>query len=98
MKYFSTEQLDKIHQTALKILAEVGVHVENERLLDMLTEFGGKADISTQNVRFNTGWVKTSSLIQSQRICEPIQNRKLRSPRKLTADTITSPKQIGSNR
>ncbi len=46
------QEVVRIHESALRVLAEVGVRVESEELLALLGEFGGSLDHVTSRVRF----------------------------------------------
>lgn len=52
-RVLSEEQVEKIHQAALKVLERVGLRVESEKFLKIYSDFGA-------NVDFKTGVVKIS--------------------------------------
>ncbi len=54
----STEQVKRIYHSALQILAEMGMQIENENLLRSLSEAGLPIDLSTLRVRFPIEWVE----------------------------------------
>jgi trimethylamine:corrinoid methyltransferase-like protein len=43
--------VERIHRGALKVLAEVGVRVESQKLLGLLGDFGGAVDLASSRVR-----------------------------------------------
>lgn len=59
--FLTKQQVEKTHRTALQILDEIGVRVEDERLRDRLTTVGGV--IAGESVRFSGDIVE--SLIQT---------------------------------
>ncbi len=48
----STSEVETIHRSALRILDEVGMEIQNERLLKALADFGLRVDFAAQRVRF----------------------------------------------
>ena len=50
--FLSRQQVELVHRNALRVLAEVGVKVENEELRRRLTSVGGRADSGGDVVRF----------------------------------------------
>ncbi len=48
----SREKCESIHHNALRILGEVGVCVENDKILDILAQAGGEVDKENSRVRF----------------------------------------------
>jgi trimethylamine---corrinoid protein Co-methyltransferase len=48
----STAEVETIHRSALRILDEVGMEIQNERLLKALADFGMGVDFAAQRVRF----------------------------------------------
>jgi len=48
----SPAEVELIHHSALRILKEVGMEVQNQRLLEVLAEFGLQVDLQVQRVRF----------------------------------------------
>ena len=48
----STTEVETIHRSALRILDEVGMEIQNERLLKVLADFGLPVDFTSQRVRF----------------------------------------------
>ena len=51
-KVMSDADVGLMHQSALRILAEVGMEIQNGRLLGALAEFGLPVDLPAQRVRF----------------------------------------------
>jgi trimethylamine--corrinoid protein Co-methyltransferase len=62
----SQDEIATIHRNVLRILAEVGMLVENPDLLDALANFGGTVDRTTQTVRFSPAFVE-QFLAESER-------------------------------
>ena len=48
----STTEVETIHRSALRILDEVGLEIQNERLLKALADFSLDVDFAAQRVRF----------------------------------------------
>jgi trimethylamine--corrinoid protein Co-methyltransferase len=48
----SAVEVELVHRSALRILDEVGMEVQNRRILDALAEFGLSVDLESQRVRF----------------------------------------------
>ncbi len=48
----SPSEVDLIHRSALRILSEVGMEVQNQRLLGVLADFGLQVDLQAERVRF----------------------------------------------
>ncbi len=48
----STDEIELIHQSALRILGEMGMEIQNEPLLKDLADFGLLVDYEQQRVRF----------------------------------------------
>lgn len=54
----SQEEIDTIHHSVLKILEKVGIEIENQRILEVLDEFGAQVDYSSKRARFTPGFVE----------------------------------------
>lgn len=54
----STTEIERIHHGALRIMAEMGMEIQNEALLHVLAETGLPVDIHTQRVRFPSAFVE----------------------------------------
>ncbi len=52
VRFLSTEEMEKIHSSALRILAEVGMKVDHDEALDHLEGAGCKVDRETRHVSF----------------------------------------------
>jgi trimethylamine--corrinoid protein Co-methyltransferase len=52
------EQVDRIYFSALRILADMGMQIENQSLLQALAEAGLPVDLPSQRVRFPVAWVE----------------------------------------
>ena len=52
------EEVSLIHQGALRILAEMGMEVQNKQLLGILQAFGLQVDFQLQRVHFPTTFVE----------------------------------------
>jgi len=48
----TTPEIELIHQSALRILSEMGMEIQNQQLLKDLTDFGLQVDFDQQRVRF----------------------------------------------
>ena len=48
----SSEEIGLIHRGALRILAEMGMEIQNEKLLALLQEQGLRIDLQSQRVKF----------------------------------------------
>ena len=48
----SQEEVGKIHSVSLKILEEIGMKIEHERMLKCLQEIGARVDFNTMTVKF----------------------------------------------
>jgi len=55
---FSPNEVNLLHDQALALLAEVGVHVGHRRLLELLGDFGAQVDLEAQVVRFPRSWME----------------------------------------
>ncbi len=49
---FSTTDVELIHRSALRILAEMGMEIQNQPLLEDLEAFGLLVDFDQERVRF----------------------------------------------
>ncbi|MGL4547517.1 trimethylamine methyltransferase family protein [Eubacterium aggregans] len=47
MYFISKADIQKIHETSLKILADVGVNFENEEVLEIFKQHGARVDATT---------------------------------------------------
>jgi trimethylamine--corrinoid protein Co-methyltransferase len=54
----SEPQLESLHASALRVLAETGVQVESEQLRGLLAELGGVTESDAPRVRFASSWVE----------------------------------------
>ena len=54
----SRKEIDKVHQSALAIVADVGLKIENDALLQRLADFGGNVDTGSQVVTFSRQFVE----------------------------------------
>ena len=52
LKVISDREIERIHETSLRILAEIGVHFPNDRMLDRLEAIGVRTDRDRQIARF----------------------------------------------
>lgn len=66
IRFLEEHEEDLIHRTMLRILDEVGVIVEDERMLARLAEFGGRIDRNTMKVYFSPDLVERF-IAESQR-------------------------------
>jgi len=55
---FDADETELIHQTALRVLDEVGVIVESEPILRRLADRGGRIDLDSMRVSFPTDWTE----------------------------------------
>jgi trimethylamine--corrinoid protein Co-methyltransferase len=62
----SSSELDCIHQGAMRLLREMGMEIQNRRLLTVLADFGLPVDFDRQRVRFPTPVVE-SYLAEAER-------------------------------
>jgi trimethylamine---corrinoid protein Co-methyltransferase len=53
------DEVTRIHQGALRILAEMGMEIKNQYLLDILAASGLPVDAEEQRVRFPSPWVES---------------------------------------
>jgi len=51
-------EVEAIHRAALRIIAEVGLEVQSDRILQRLAEFGGQVDRERQRVTFSASFVE----------------------------------------
>ncbi len=56
--FFTIREIDQIHEASLKILAEVGIIVRNEKARNIFSRHGCKIDSDTLTVRIPTGVVE----------------------------------------
>jgi len=54
----SSAEVGLIHHSALRILKEVGIEIQNQHLLEVLADFGLQVDFQTQRVRFSPSLVE----------------------------------------
>ncbi len=54
----SRAEVEEIHRSALRVLAEVGVKVESRELLSLLAEYGADVEFEAQAARFSPAWVE----------------------------------------
>lgn len=52
------KEIEQIHRAALRILADIGMVVRNEKLLKLLAEHGAKVNFKDQRVRFAAKWME----------------------------------------
>ena len=79
----SAADVGLIHQSALRILDEVGMEIQNERLLTTLAEFGLTVDTAAQRVRFPPDLVErfiAESHARGLRCLRIVHGRGLNSP------------------
>lgn len=57
-RIFDEQEEELIHQTALRIMNEVGFAVEEEKVLERLEEFGGRVNRETMRVFFSPDFVE----------------------------------------
>ena len=55
---FDADETELIHQTALRVLDEVGLIVESEPILRRLADRGGRIDLDSRRVSFPTDWTE----------------------------------------
>lgn len=65
MEIVSKDQLEAIHQASLQILRDIGLKVESETALNLLTDMRAEVDKDTKRVRFDP------SLIEEILVCLP---------------------------
>ena len=58
MEILSTDQIESIHQTSLKVLRDIGIRVESETALRLLKDIKADVDIDNGHVRFDPGLVE----------------------------------------
>jgi trimethylamine--corrinoid protein Co-methyltransferase len=58
MAVLTQEEVEAVHRAALRIIAEVGLEVQSERILERLADFGGQVDKSRQRVTFAPAFVE----------------------------------------
>lgn len=51
-------EIEAIHRAALRIIAEIGLEVQNDRILERLGDYGGQVDASRWRVTFSSGFVE----------------------------------------
>ncbi len=51
-------EVEQIHNAALATLDGVGVKVESPELLELLDDYGGRADVDAQRIQFSPSWVE----------------------------------------
>lgn len=56
-KFFTIKEIDQIHESSLKILAEIGILVRNEKARSIFARHGCKVDASSTLVKLPTGIV-----------------------------------------
>lgn len=66
----SKKEIEAITKNAFKILSEIGVVVENNKLLEVLGDSGANIDKTSQRVKFNTGYIE-DFLAQSEKFIPP---------------------------
>jgi trimethylamine---corrinoid protein Co-methyltransferase len=54
----SPAEMSLIHESALRILSEMGIEIQNQRLLQALVDFGLSVDLETERVRFPSSLVE----------------------------------------
>ena len=54
----SSVEVGLIHQSVLKILGEMGMEIQNRRLLEVLAEFGLRVDLDSERVYFSSSLVE----------------------------------------
>lgn len=59
LKVLSDEEILLIHNSALKILANIGMKVPNDEVLGMCADSGCKVDLNTKVVKFPTGLMES---------------------------------------
>ena len=52
VRYLSTEEMQKIHSNAVRILEEIGMNIEHVKALEYLRAAGCKVDMETRRVKF----------------------------------------------
>ena len=52
LRYLSTEEMQKIHSNAVRILEEIGMNIEHVKALEYLRAAGCKVDMETRRVKF----------------------------------------------
>ena len=58
LSILSQDEVTAIHRGALRILAEMGMEIQNQQLLELLADAGWPVDFSAQRVRFPTDKVE----------------------------------------
>ncbi len=58
MEILSDDQIESIHQASLRILRDIGLRVESQTALDLLTDVRAQVDRSTGQVRFDPDLVE----------------------------------------
>lgn len=51
MKVLTSQQIDRIHEASLAVLADVGVHVPHEAMLSLFADMGAEVDRAAQRVK-----------------------------------------------
>ncbi len=54
----SSGEVEEIHGSALRVLAEVGVKVESRELLSLLADYGADVDQDARRARFAPAWIE----------------------------------------
>jgi trimethylamine---corrinoid protein Co-methyltransferase len=54
----STQEVERIHLGAMRLLREMGMQIQNDELLQVIADFGLPVDFAEQRVRFPTSWVE----------------------------------------
>ena len=60
LKIITDAEVDRIHETSLAILEEVGVRFPNQRILELFVEAGARVDFDTQRVRIPAALIETA--------------------------------------
>jgi len=60
LRILSDDQIDRLHQAALEVLSDVGVHLPHEETLDRFEAAGGQVDRDAQRVRIPPALVERS--------------------------------------
>jgi trimethylamine--corrinoid protein Co-methyltransferase len=79
----SEEEITQIHQGALKIVEEVGMVVENEKMLERLGESGARVDRRTKRIFFSRKFVE--DFLQGIRENKAVSNKEPREIKKAKA-------------
>jgi len=54
----SPAEVELVHSSTLRILREVGMEVQNQRLRKVMADLGLQVDFQSQRVRFPSPWVE----------------------------------------